>query len=215
MLEKWQGFNVYSEGCYTDARIWTLKKKEMENLIKRKNQFRLIISIYLIVILIGTLFSFITSYFVENLDTSQAIKIFILPVLVLFIAVNFMFLIFFMDFSKFKFENIPTWWFLFYISLFIPYFNYFIPLILFFIFLGKNIDKKNKVIFGLLNFIPFFAEKIIQKIIYKVVENYITDKILLMDLNFFLQQTIKWIIIYIIINRLVNLENNKKEFLEQ
>lgn len=187
----------------------------MENLIKRKNQFRLIISIYLIVILIGTLFSFITSYFVENLNTSQTFKIFILPVLVLFIAVNFMFLIFFMDFSKFKFENIPTCWFLFYISLFIPYFNYFIPLILFFIFLGKNIDKKNKVIFGLLNFIPFFAEKIIQKIIYKVVENYITDKILLMDLNFFLQQTIKWIIIYIIINRLVNLENNKKEFLEQ
>ena len=120
-----------------------------------------------------------------------------------------------MDYSKFKFEKLPSWWFLFYISLFIPYLRYFVPLVLFFIFIGKKIDIKNKVIIGILNFIPFFSEKIIRKFVYEIVEKNITDKVLLMDLNFFLQEIIKWIIIIIIINKLVNLEEKKKEFLEQ
>ena len=181
----------------------------MENLIKRKNQFRLIISIYLIVLLIGTVFSFITSYFVENLNTSQVFKFFLIPVVILFTAVNFMYLIFFMDYSKLKFESIPNWWFLFYISLFIPYLSYFIPLVLFFIFLGKNIDIKNKIIIGALNFVPFIFGKIIKELIYGIPKEENFDKVLLLDSNIFLQETVKWIIVFIIINKLINLEKNR------
>ena len=187
----------------------------MENLITRKNQFCLLAGIYLAVAFLGTLFTFITSYFVVNLESEQTFKFCFLPVTILFIAVNFLLVIFFMDYSKFKLEQIPSWWFLFYISFFIPYFNHFVPLILFLVFLGKDTSTKNKVIISILNFIPFFSQKLIRLLISVVLKKQITDKIVLMSLNYFLQESVKWIIIMIILNKIIDIEKEAKEILAQ
>ena len=185
------------------------------NIITRKNQFSLFAGIYLIVAFLGTVFTFVTSYFVVNLESEQTFKFCIMPAEILFIVVNFLLVIFFMDYSKYKLKEMPSWWFLFYVSLFVPYFNHFAPLILFLLFLGKDTNTRNKVIISILNFIPFFSAKLVRLLVYGVLKNLITDKIVLMSLYYFLHEAVKWIIIMIILNKLINIEKEAKETLSQ
>ena len=183
---------------------------KMEKLILRSKQFNIVKTIYLCIFFIGVCFSFLASYLIENLNSDQVFKIFLIPIFILFIVTIFLLLIFFMTYSNEKKSNLPKWWFLFYVSMFIPYIRYFVPYVIFILFLGKEISVKNKVILGIMNFLPLILKKIINIVIYKFLLNFISDKVLLMDLNLLLCEIINWVLIGFIISKIVKIEETYK-----
>ena len=107
----------------------------MKNKIeKRSRDFRTVSIIYLIILFLGLILSFLASYYVQNGDSNLVFKIFMIPVGILYIVICFLLLLFLIEYSNNKFTEVPKWWIVFYISVFIPYFQYFIPLVLFLVF---------------------------------------------------------------------------------
>ncbi len=179
----------------------------MDVLKSRKKQLSLSISIYLTLIFLRLVFLFLSSYYVENLTSEQVFKFFMIPVFILFVITCFLLVIFFMDYSKEKFVEIPKWWFLFYLSLFIPGGRYIIPLLLFCIYLGEKIPIKTKRIIVVLNFLPWIFNWVIKYFIFKVLINQISDKVLLMGLYYFVNELIKWVLGLMIIKLLIESDN--------
>lgn len=178
----------------------------MEELLKRKKQLNIVVFIYLGIFVVGMLFSFLATYFIENCTSNQAFKIFVLPLLVLFIANYFLLIIFFMTYSKASLPEIPKWWFLFYVSMFIPYINYFVPLALCLFFLIKEASNKEKLFIIIVNFIPLITSRFFRYLVYHILINEITDKILLMDLNLFLNELVNWVIILLLVGKLLSIK---------
>ena len=177
----------------------------MKNKIeKRSRDFRTVSIIYLIILFLGLILSFLASYYVQNGDSNLVFKIFMIPVAILYIVICFLLLLFLIEYSNNKFTEVPKWWIAFYISVFIPYFQYFIPLVLFLVFCARGINLKNLIFIGIANFIPFILNNPIRTFVYEILKNYISDKVLLLDLYIFLKETVFWICKIIIINLIVS-----------
>ena len=177
----------------------------MKNKIeKRSRDFRTVSIIYLIILFLGLILSFLASYYVQNGDSNLVFKIFMIPVAILYIVICFLLLLFLIEYSNNKFTEVPKWWIVFYISVFIPYFQYFIPLVLFFVFCARCINLKKLIFIGIANFIPFILNDPIRTFVYEILKNHISDKVLLLDLYIFLKETVFWICKIILINLIVS-----------
>ena len=177
----------------------------MKNKIeKRSRDFRTVSIIYLIILFLGLILSFLASYYVQNGDSNLVFKIFMIPVAILYIVICFLLLLFLIEYSNNKFTEVPKWWIVFYISVFIPYFQYFIPLVLFLVFCARGINLKKLIFIGIANFIPFILNDPIRIFVYEILKNHISDKVLLLDLYIFLKETVFWIFKIILINLIVS-----------
>lgn len=182
---------------------------DMKDLIKRKNQFSLVVGLFLGMQFLGVIFSFLASNFVENLNGEQAKKFFFVPVYALFIATIFFLIIFFMEYSKYKLEDVPSWWVIFYLTFFVPRLNYILPLVLLLIFLAKEFSVKNKLIICALNFAPLICTKIVSCVFLLIEESQLTDEDLFIEFYMFIKTAIRFISVILIANKIVSVEQQK------
>lgn len=175
-------------------------KKMKDRIEKRNRDFRTVTIVYLIILFFGLILSFLASYYVQNGYSNLVFKVFMIPVAILYIVICFLQLLFLIEYSNKKFSEVPKWWIAFYISVFIPYVQYFVPLVLFLVFCARGINIKKLIFLGFINFIPFILNEPIRTFVYEILKNHISDKVLLFDLYIFFKETVFWICRIILIN---------------